>query len=70
MFWTLIISMTIWSQSGVSTHTVTVPNLSSKETCRTVGREHTDKFMAQWSNMRNTLSAVYTCVEQGKINGL
>lgn len=70
MLWTLILSMTIWTQSGASTHTVTVPNISSKDACRLVGQQHVDKFTAQWPHMRNTFSAVYTCVEQGKINGL
>lgn len=66
MLWTLILSMSIWTQTGASTHTVTVPNISTKEACRAVGQEHVNKYTAQWSNVRNAFSAVYTCVEQGK----
>lgn len=66
MLWTLILSMTIWTQGGASTHTITVPNILTREACRTTGQQHVDKYTAQWPHMRNTFSAVYTCVEQGK----
>ena len=66
MLWTLILSMTIWTQSGASTHTVTVPNIPTREACRATGQQHVDNYIAQWPHMRNTFSAVYTCVEQGK----
>ena len=58
--------MTIWTQGGASTHTITVPNILTREACRTTGQQHVDKYTAQWPHMHNTFSAVYTCVEQGK----
>ena len=67
MLWTLILSMTIWTPSGVSTHSVTVPNISTKEACQATGQEHVNKYRNPLSfTTRSTVSAVYTCVEQGK----
>jgi len=66
MLWTLILSITVYSSAGVSTHSITVPNISTKEACRAAGQQHVDKL---YENRRATV-AVYTCVEQGKVNGL
>lgn len=60
---------------GTSTHTVTVPNIPTKEACRDAGQQHVDKYNVIYipeSNhsrykLRNaSFVAVYTCVEQGK----
>ena len=66
MLWTLILTLTVYSSYGVSTHTVSVPNISTKEACRAAGQQHVDKHF----DKRRAIVAVYTCVEQGKINGL
>lgn len=74
MLWTLILSLTVVTMDGTSTHTVTVPNIPTKEACRVAGQQHVDKYNAIYIpsssgrySLRNTsFAAVYTCVEQGK----
>lgn len=68
--WTLILSITIamGNHGGVSTHTVVVPNIPTKEACRAAGQEHVNKYLNStptWVSVPNTVksAAVYTCVE-------
>ena len=71
MLWTLILSFTIGGMVNTdynpgivpSTHSITVPNLPSKEICEKTGAEHIKKFN---SNRYAYYVGVYTCVEQGK----
>ena len=68
MLWTLILSMTMFTGSGSSVHSVTVPNLSSKEVCQKAGTEHIQKYETIWWNRNiKNVAAIYTCVEQGNI---
>lgn len=74
MLWTLILSLTVVTLDGTSTHTVTVPNIPTKEACRAAGQQHVDKYNAiyipsssgRYSLRGTSFAAVYTCVEQGK----
>ena len=72
MLWTLILSFTIggWVNTGYSStgnvpssHSITVPNLPSKEICEKTGADHIKKYN---SNYYRYYVGVYTCVEQGK----
>ena len=69
--WTLILSFTVAAgvntgyrtYGTVSTHSITVQNLPSKDICEKTGREHINKY----NSARYTYYVgVYTCVEQGK----
>lgn len=77
MLWTLILSMTVVTMDGTSTHSITVPNIASKEACQKVGQQHVEKYSNIYiSNdvsrrlRAASFAAVYTCVEKGKVNGL
>lgn len=69
--WTLILSFTVaggvntgYRTCGtVSTHSITVQNLPSKDICEKTGREHINKYN---SSRYTYYVGVYTCVEQGK----
>lgn len=68
--WTLILSITIAmsTHSGVSTHTVIVPNIPTREACRAAGQDHVDKYLKNtptWPGDPQYVksAAVYTCVE-------
>ena len=69
MLWTLILSFTVAGTAlgsnshNVSSSSVVVPNLPSKEICEKTGAEHIKKFN---SNRYAYYVGVYTCVEQGK----
>jgi hypothetical protein len=72
MLWTLILSFTVggWVNTGYSnpglvssSHSITVPNLPSKEICEKTGADHIKKYN---SNYYRYYVGVYTCVEQGK----
>lgn len=60
--WTLILTLVI---SGHSTHTVTVPNLQSKEICRQTGENHIEQYTRKFKTFMgsNGYVGVYTCVE-------
>lgn len=60
--WTLILTLVI---SGHSTHTVTVPNLPSKEICRQTGENHIEQYTRRFKTFMgsNGYVGVYTCVE-------
>ena len=61
--WTLILTLTI---IGHSVHSITVPNLPSKEICKQTAETHIEQFNK--SSKRYTISSgyigVYTCLEQ------
>jgi hypothetical protein len=59
--WTLILTLTVL---GNSTHSITVPNLPSKEICRQIGQDHINKYTSSASKWHGGYVGVYTCVEQ------
>lgn len=60
--WTLILTLVI---AGHSTHTVTVPNLPSKEICRQAGENHVEQYTRNFRThvYSRGYVGVYTCVE-------
>lgn len=75
MLWTLILSMSIVTMDGTSTHSITVPNLPTKEICQDAGKQHVQKYentrilessRSNYILRHASFAAVYTCVEQGK----
>jgi len=60
--WTLILTLVI---AGHSTHTVTVPNLPSREICRQAGENHVEQYMSKFRThvYSRGYVGVYTCVE-------
>lgn len=60
--WTLILTLVI---SGHSTHTVTVPNLPSREICRQAGENHIEQYTHKFNKLFDSGKhfGFYTCVE-------
>lgn len=60
--WTLILTLVI---AGHSAHTVTVPNLPSREICRQTGENHIEKYTHSFKTFigGGGYVGVYTCVE-------
>jgi len=60
--WTLILTLTM---IGHSTHSITVPNLPSKEICRQTGENHIEKYKSSVKGLMTWRGyiGVYTCVE-------
>lgn len=60
--WTLILTLVV---AGHSAHTVTVPNLPSKEICRQTGENHIEQYTRRFSTWIGSKAyvGVYTCVE-------
>lgn len=61
--WTLILTLVV---AGHSTHTVTVPNLPSREICRQAGENHIEQYTRRFDSWIGSKAyvGVYTCVEQ------
>ena len=45
--WTLMLSIAVLKTSGIATHTITIPNIPTRELCQAAGQEHTEKYTRQ-----------------------
>jgi len=58
--WTLILTLIL---NGNAVHSISVPNLPSKEICRQVGAEHVKKYTDLGKGFISRYAGAYTCVE-------